>query len=191
MSTRRRRLGILVGGGPAPGINSVISSATIEATRRGFEVSGFYDGFEHLMSGRTDMVRPLDPADVSRAHALGGSILRTARANPTRNPDDLQRTVQALQALGIADLITIGGDDTALAASEVAKAAGGGIRVAHVPKTIDNDLPLPAAMPTFGFETARHVGTSLVLNLMEDSRTTSRWCFVVVMGRKAGHLAPP
>lgn len=189
MSTGQRRLGILVGGGPAPGINSVISSATIEATNRGLEVLGIYDGFEHLMSGRRDMVVPLDPADVSRAHALGGSILRTARANPTRKPEDLQRTVEGLQALGIGDLITIGGDDTALGASEVSKAAGGAIRVAHVPKTIDNDLPLPAAMPTFGFETARHVGTSLVLNLMEDSRTTNRWCFVVVMGRKAGHLA--
>jgi len=189
MSTAQRRLGILVGGGPAPGINSVISAATIEAENRGFEVLGFYDGFEHLIAGRTDMVRPLTIADVSRIHAQGGSILRTARANPTRKPEDLERTVQALQELSIAHLITIGGDDTALAASEVARAAGGGIRVAHVPKTIDNDLPLPAAMPTFGFETARHVGTALALNLMEDSRTTSRWCYAVVMGRKAGHLA--
>ena len=66
---------------------------------------------------------------------------------------------------------------------------GGAVRVAHAPKTIDNDLPLPGGMPTFGFETARHVGTQSVLNLMEDSRTTNRWFFVVVMGRKAGHLA--
>ena len=189
MSTGQRRLGILVGGGPAPGINSVISAATIEAENRGFEVLGFYDGFEHLVNGRTDMVRPLAIVDVSRIHAQGGSILRTSRANPTRRVEDLQRTIQALQGLSVAYLITIGGDDTALAASEVAKAAGGGIRVAHVPKTIDNDLPLPAAMPTFGFETARHVGTALALNLMEDSRTTNRWCYAVVMGRKAGHLA--
>lgn len=189
MSSGPRRLGILVGGGPAPGINSVIGSATLQAANGGLEVLGLYDGFEHLMTGRTDMVVPLAPADVSRIHALGGSILRTARANPARKPEDLQRTVQALQALGIADLITIGGDDTALAASEVAGAAGGGIRVAHVPKTIDNDLPLPGDMPTFGFETARHVGSALALNLMEDSRTTSRWCYTVVMGRKAGHLA--
>jgi 6-phosphofructokinase 1 len=58
-----------------------------------------------------------------------------------------------------------------------------------VPKTIDNDLPLPGEIPTFGFETARQLGSALVENLMEDSRTTGRWYFVVVMGRSAGHLA--
>jgi 6-phosphofructokinase len=182
-------LAILVGGGPAPGINSAISAAAIEANNNGFEVLGIYDGFEHLVKGRTDMVRPLSIADVSRVHVQGGSILRTSRANPTRNQEDMERTVQALEKLGIAYLVTIGGDDTAFYAVEVARAAEGKIRVAHVPKTIDNDLPLPGGMPTFGFETARHVGTSLVLNLMEDSRVTNRWFFVVVMGRKAGHLA--
>jgi 6-phosphofructokinase len=141
------------------------------------------------MQGRTDMVRPLTIEEVSRIHFQGGSILRTARANPTRNPDDMQRTLQALQSLNIRALVTIGGDDTAFAASEVAKAARGAIRIAHIPKTIDNDLPLPGGVSTFGFETARHVGTQLVRNLMEDARTTNRWIFVVVMGRKAGHLA--
>jgi 6-phosphofructokinase 1 len=91
--------------------------------------------------------------------------------------------------MGLGYLITIGGDDTAFASCEVARVAEGKIRVAHVPKTIDNDLPLPGDMPTFGFETARHVGASLVLNMMEDSRATNRWFFAVVMGRKAGHLA--
>ncbi|MCX7642612.1 MAG: diphosphate--fructose-6-phosphate 1-phosphotransferase [Armatimonadetes bacterium] len=184
-----KRLGILVGGGPAPGINSVISAVTIEAINSGLEVIGIYDGFEHLMKGRTDMVRQLAISDVSRIHFDGGSILRTSRANPTRKEEDLSNTVKALQELGIHYLVTIGGDDTAFSASEVVKAAGGSIRVAHVPKTIDNDLPLPGGMPTFGFETARHVGTELVRNLMEDSRTTNRWYFVVAMGRKAGHLA--
>jgi ATP-dependent phosphofructokinase / diphosphate-dependent phosphofructokinase len=61
--------------------------------------------------------------------------------------------------------------------------------VCHVPKTIDNDLPFPGEMPTFGFETARQHGFEIVHNLMEDSRTTHRWYFVVVMGRTAGHLA--
>lgn len=183
------RLGILVGGGPAPGINSVIGAATIEAINQGLEVIGIYDGFEHLMKGETSNVRQLTIPDVSRIHFDGGSILRTSRANPTRKKEDLENTVNALQELGIRYLVTIGGDDTAFSASEVVKAANGAIRVAHVPKTIDNDLPLPGGMPTFGFETARHVGTELVRNLMEDSRTTNRWYFVVAMGRKAGHLA--
>ena len=183
------RLGILVGGGPAPGINSAISAVAIESINRGIPVLGLYDGFEHLIEGRKDMLRPLSVSDVSRIHFQGGSILRTSRANPTRNPSALEHSVRVLRELDIGYLVTIGGDDTAFGAFELAKAANGTIRVAHVPKTIDNDLPLPGGMPTFGFETARHVGTELVLNLMEDSRCTSRWFIVVVMGRKAGHLA--
>ncbi len=189
MSMRQGRLGILVGGGPAPGINSTISAATIEAVNSGLEVLGIYDGYQWLMEGRTEGVRPLAIADVSFVHSRGGSILRTSRSNPTRSPEKLQSILDALRELGIAYLITIGGDDTAFAAHEVARAAAGRLRVAHVPKTIDNDLPLPGGMPTFGFETARHLGTELVLNLMEDARTTRRWVIVVVMGRKAGHLA--
>ena len=183
------RMGILVGGGPAPGINSAISAAVIEAVNSGLSVVGILDGYKHLVSGRTDMVRPLGISDVSRIHAQGGSILRTSRTNPARNPEDLQRTVDSLQALSIEYLVTIGGDDTAFGASEIARAAGGRLKVAHVPKTIDNDLPLPGGQPTFGFETVRQAGTEAVLNLMEEARTTNRWYFIVVMGREAGHLA--
>src|SRR5207253_3860677 len=83
----------------------------------------------------------------------------------------------------------VGGDATASAASQVYKHAGGAIRVAHVPKTIDNHLPLPGSTPTFGFETARHNGVYLLRNLAEDARTTSRWYVIISMGRAAGHLA--
>ena len=189
VSRKPERLGILVGGGPAPGINSVISAITIEAQNSNLEVIGIYDGFARLIEGDLDAVRQLTIPDVSNIHFQGGSILRTSRANPTRSKEHLQRVVHGLEELGIRYLVTIGGDDTAFSASEVFRAAAGAIRVAHVPKTIDNDLPLPDNMPTFGFETARHVGTGLVLNLMEDSRTTNRWYFVVAMGRSAGHLA--
>jgi len=189
MSNTSKRLGILVGGGPAPGINSVISAVTIEARNSGLDVIGIYDGFEHLIEGRTDRVRSLSIEDVSRIHTQGGSILRTARANPTKSPEALRSVVDALRSLDVSYLVTIGGDDTAFAAASVADHAAGAVRVAHVPKTIDNDLPLPAGMPTFGYETARHVGTQLALTIMEDSRTSNRWFVVVVMGRKAGHLA--
>jgi 6-phosphofructokinase 1 len=135
------------------------------------------------------MVRELTIEDVSRIHFQGGSILRTSRANPTGSAAALKHVVETLNRLGVAYLVTIGGEDTAFSASTVARAAKGSLRVAHVPKTIDNDLPLPASMPTFGYETARYVGTQLVLTIMEDSRTTNRWFVVVVMGRKAGHLA--
>jgi len=185
----KTNLGILVGGGPAPGINGVIAAITLEARTRAHKVIGIYDGFHWLMKGDKTHIKDLDHNDVSRIHFLGGSILNTSRANPTKNAADLQRVVQSLDALGIGYLATIGGDDTMFAASEVAQLAGAGIRVCHVPKTIDNDLPLPGEIPTFGFETARQLGSALVQNLMEDSRTTGRWYFVVVMGRSAGHLA--
>jgi len=182
------RLAILVGGGPAPGINSVINAVTIEAINNGLEVIGIYDGFEHLMKGKTDKIRPLGIHDVSRIHIEGGSILRTSRANPTKEPEDMKRVINSLQELKINYLVTIGGDDTAFSASSLLKTSKK-LRIAHVPKTIDNDLPLPSGMPTFGFETARHVGSELLYNLMQDARATNRWYFVVAMGRKAGHLA--
>jgi 6-phosphofructokinase 1 len=190
------RLGILCGGGPAPGINSVISAATIEACNSGWEVVGILDGFEHLIQGDVTHVVPLEITDVSRIHVLGGSILFTSRANPTMRDEGadvpdwrMLNTVAALRKLRIDALVTIGGDDTAFSAQKVAEAAGGTIRVAHVPKTIDNDLPLPRGVSTFGFQTARHVGVELVNNLMTDAITTKRWFFVLAMGRSAGHLA--
>ncbi len=183
------RIGILMGGGPAPGINSAISSVTIEAVNSGYEVIGIYDGFSHLMEGRTDMVCPLKIDDVSQIHYRGGSIIRTSRANPTRRAEHIRNTIDSLLNLGISYLVTIGGDDTAFSASEIARLAEGKIKVAHIPKTIDNDLPLPGGMPTFGYETARHLGTEIVRNLIEDFRSTNRWYIVIAMGRAAGHLA--
>jgi len=181
--------GILVGGGPAPGINGVIGAATILARSNGAQVQGIREGFRWLMEGDTSHVVPLRIEDVSRIRPLGGSVLLTSRANPTKRPEDLDRVVASLDEIGVDYLITIGGDDTAFSAWRVAEKAGGRIRVAHVPKTIDNDLPLPAGIPTFGFETARETATRLLTHLMEDARTTRRWYFVVVMGRNAGHLA--
>src|SRR5512142_1512247 len=185
----KENVGVLVGGGPAPGINGVISALTLEARSRARKVLGIYNGFEWLMKGDKRRVKELDHDDISRSHFHGGSIINTSRANPTKKPQDLKQVLQTLNELGIGYLATIGGDDTMFAASQLAKLAAGQIRVCHVPKTIDNDLPLPGDIPTFGFETARQLGFELVHNLMEDSRTTGRWYFVVVMGRTAGHLA--
>src|SRR4029077_7673023 len=95
----------------------------------------------------------------------------------------------SLLRLNVDRLITIGGDDTAYSAMKIEETAAGRIHVVHVPKTIDNDLDLPHGIPTFGSQTARHVGVDIVKNLMVDAKTTSRWYFVVAMGRKAGHLA--
>ena len=181
--------GIVCGGGPAPGLNGVIGAAVISAARRGARTLGLLDGFKWIMEGDTGHTLELDPDACALIHLQGGSILRTSRANPTRKPEHLAGCVKALGALGVDHLITIGGDDTAFSARRVAEEAGGAIRVAHVPKTIDNDLPLPGGIPTFGFETARDLGASVVERIQEDCRTTNRWFLIVMMGRKAGHLA--
>jgi len=183
------RLGILVGGGPAPGINGVIAAATIEAINCGCEVVGLMDGYRWITRGDTEHVKPLTIEDVSRIHFTGGSILRTSRTNPAKEPAMLENSVKSLRSLGITHMLCIGGDDTTFGAKKIAEAAGGAIHVVTVPKTIDNDLPLPDNMPTFGFETARAVGTAIVETLMEDARTTTRWYVVVSMGRKSGALA--
>jgi ATP-dependent phosphofructokinase / diphosphate-dependent phosphofructokinase len=184
-----KTLVILVGGGPAPGINAVIAAATIEARNRGLRVLGCEDGFKWFMLGDLSRVHELDIGALTQIHFEGGSILRTARANPTRSPEALQHVVESLRRLDASYLLTIGGDDTAFAASQVARAAGGRMAVVHVPKTIDNDLPLPPEIPTFGFTTAVDLGMQLVRNLMKDAATTGKWFFVTVMGRHAGHLA--
>ena len=187
--SQQKSLAILVGGGPAPGINSVISSATIRAVLEGVEVTGIRDGFEWIMQGNIEHISPLTIEEVSRIHFRGGSYIGISRANPTRDPQHLENTVISLLRLNVSRLITIGGDDTAYSAMKLVEKAEGRIRVVHVPKTIDNDLDLPAHVDTFGYQTARHYGVEIVKNLMVDARTTSRWYFIVAMGRKTGHLA--
>jgi 6-phosphofructokinase 1 len=187
--SHQKRLGILVGGGPAPGINSVIGAATIRGALEGVEVVGIQDGFEWVMHGNVDHVKTLSIDEVSRIHFRGGSHIGISRANPTLDPQHLENTVISLLRLNVSMLITIGGDDTAFSAMKLEEKAGGRIHVVHVPKTIDNDLDLPPHVDTFGFQTARHIGVDILKNLMVDARTTSRWYFVITMGRKAGHLA--
>jgi 6-phosphofructokinase 1 len=184
-----KNLAILVGGGPAPGINSVIGSATIRGVLEGMDVLGIRDGFEWIMKGDVDHVVPLGIDEVSRIHFRGGSYIGISRANPTKDPQHLENTVISLLRMNVSRLITIGGDDTAYSAMKLEEKAQGRIHVVHVPKTIDNDLELPSHVDTFGFQTARHHGVEIVMNLMVDAKTTSRWYFVIAMGRKAGHLA--
>jgi 6-phosphofructokinase 1 len=197
----KKKLGILVGGGPAPGINAVIGAATIEACNQGLEVVGFYDGLKWLSSQRFDVAQHAEALNISRVariHFEGGSILRISRTNlldssklrgrVEPNPEKIGRVVDRLRTLGIGYLISIGGDDTALSARFILEAADD-LRIVHVPKTIDNDLPLPHGSNTFGYATARYVGTHIVKNLMRDSQTTGRWNLITAMGRNAGWLA--
>ncbi len=198
-----KKVALLASGGPAPGINAVIGAATIEAINQGFQVIGFYDGFKWLCSDDfhpDEHTTDLDISRVARIHFDGGSILRISRTSlidpstlnhaATVKPDDalVRRVLDRLRELGVTDLITIGGDDTALSSRFLSAASRGDLRCVHVPKTIDNDLPLPHGVATFGFSTARYGGTQIVKNLMQDSLTTGRWYIVTVMGRTTGWL---
>jgi 6-phosphofructokinase 1 len=189
MSHQPKRMAILVGGGPAPGINSVIGAATIRGALSGAEIIGIRDGFKWIMRGNIDNIIPLTIEKISRIHFRGGSYIGIARDNPTKDKKHMENTINSLLRLNVDKLITIGGDDTAYSAYRLQQVGENRISVAHVPKTIDNDLDLPHGICTFGFQTARHIGVDVVKNIMVDAKTTTRWYFVITMGRKAGHLA--
>src|SRR3954469_3522266 len=183
-----RRIGILVGGGPAPGTNGVISAVVIEAIKKGCTPVGFHDGFQWLAERYTDEQHEMTIDEVSRIHLDGGVVLGTSRTDITRDEASLENAVAALRKLGIEALVTIGGDALVRSSAAVERATGGAIRVVQVPKSIDNGLWLPLSVSPLGFATARHVGVELVKRLMEDAKTTGRWYLGVTMGRPTGHL---
>jgi len=180
---------IVVGGGPAPGINGVISSATIEAVNEGKDVIGIVGGFKSLFYGERNKAIRLRIEDVSRIHSTGGSILRTSRDTVQTAKEHFSTLLATLKALKVKYLITIGGDGTAFMARWIEKESRGKLSIVHVPKTIDNDLYLPGGRSSFGYHTAREWGVRIVKNIMEDARTTGRWYFISTMGRSSGHLA--
>jgi 6-phosphofructokinase 1 len=186
---KKEIVGIVVGGGPAPGINSVISAATIEAINEGKQVVGIVGGFNCLFDGRENSIIPLTIDDVSRVHLRGGSILGTSRGTPGDAKQKFKILMSMLKQARIKYLISIGGEGSLFVAHWIEKEARGSVNVVHVPKTIDNDVPMPGGLATFGYQTARHIGVQIVENLMEDARTMRRWYFVTTMGRNAGHLA--
>ena len=134
MTVERTTVGILVGGGPAPGINSVISAATIRSILGGSDVLGIIDGFKWLMEGGTGQVRPLSIEDVSRIHFRGGSYLGTSRANPTKSTELLNNVLFALSRLNVTRLVTIGGDDTAFSAMKLEERSSGQLQVFMFPR---------------------------------------------------------
>lgn len=182
-------VGIIVGGGPAPGINGVIGAATIDAINHGKKVVGIVGGFKSLFDGNKDAIIPLTIDRVSRIHTTGGSILRTSRDRPDNAQAKFKNLLTTLKQTGIRYLVTIGGDGTLYMANWIEREARGLVNVVHTPKTIDNDIPIPGGFSTFGYQTARHVGVELVSNIMEDARTMGRWYFISTMGRHTGHLA--
>ena len=188
MSEKHGKFGIIVSGGPAPGINTVTASVVFTACDAGYEVVGFQHGMRGLIEQGVETAIELTPKSVAKIQADGGSILRTSRFNPFSNKENQKKLIDTVKAAGIDKLVLIGGEGTAFLSNQINK-LNCGISVVHVPKTIDNDLILPNEYPSFGFETARHVGSELMRTLMTEARTTNRWFVVKTMGRNAGFLA--
>ncbi len=186
--TTMRRIGLLVGGGPAPGTNAAIAAAVIEAIKLGIVPIGFHDGLSWLGQRYTDEQHEMTIHEVARSHLTGGVMLGTSRSDVADDPARLKSCVDALRKLAIDGLVAIGGDDMVRSAIAIERESGGRIKVVMIPKTIDNDLGLPESVTTLGYETARHVGVQVVKNLMEDARTSGRWYLGVTMGRPTGHL---
>ncbi len=183
-----KRIGILVGGGPAPGTNGVIAAVAIEAIKMGCKPIGFHDGFEWLAERYTDEQHEMTIDECSRIHFDGGVILGTSRTDITGDQRSLENAIAALNKLRIDALVTIGGDDLLRSTVAIEQETKGAIKAVQIPKSIDNDLWLPFSVSTLGYETARHVGVGLIKQLMEDARTTGRWYLGVTMGRPTGHL---
>ena len=181
-------IAIVVSGGPAPGINSAIASIVIECEHHGIPVQGIQDGFQGLVRDGVASLRPLSIRDVSRLHGSGGSVLGTSRANPLATSEAKYSFVSTLAAAQVTKLVVIGGEGSLYLSQRIAKECAP-LSVIHVPKTIDNDLPLPDEAPSFGYESARQAGTRVVETLMVDAKTTGRWYIVTCMGRTSGALS--
>jgi ATP-dependent phosphofructokinase / diphosphate-dependent phosphofructokinase len=180
--------GIIVSGGPAPGINSVIASVVIQAEQSGFGIKGFKKGFKGIVIDKQDCVVDLNIDGVLPIASSGGSILGTSRFNPFFDQESQQTFFQILQGNNVDKLVIIGGEGTAYISHKIAKVKPL-LRVAHIPKAIDNDLILPNKYPSFGFETARYEGTRILRTIITEARTTDRWFIIRTMGRRAGFLA--
>ena len=183
----KEAVAILCAGGPAPGINTVISSVTKIFINNGYNVLGLNGGYKSLFSDEPAF-EYLDFEYADQIYSRGGSALKMSRYKPK----DEEFKVDFFKKNNVKLLVTIGGDDTASTANRLAKYLAKqklDVKNIHVPKTIDNDLPLPEGTPTFGYHSAKEEGVRLSTTIYEDARTSGNWFVVSAMGREAGHLA--
>ncbi|MCB0805656.1 MAG: 6-phosphofructokinase [Bacteroidales bacterium] len=183
----KKAIAILAGGGPAPGINTVVASAAKVFLKDGYRVIGIHEGYKGLFANKPLLVE-FDFILCDKIMNQGGSLLQMSRHKPKNEEFKTDFFVKNNVKL----LITVGGDDTASTANRISKFLAENnvaIQNIHVPKTIDNDLPLPEGSPTFGYQTAKAAGVNIATTVYEDARTSGNWFVVSAMGREAGHLA--
>lgn len=182
---------ILCGGGPAPGMNTVVCSVAKTFLAKGFRVIGLHGGYSGLFN-QSPRIEDLDFYKADAYFNRGGSYLQMSRFKPTDFDFENNFNLSLFQDNNIKLLVTVGGDDTASTANRIAKfleAKNYSISNIHIPKTIDNDLPLPENAPTFGFNSAKDEGAHIARTVYEDARTSGNWLIISAMGRSAGHLA--
>ena len=183
----KESIAILCGGGPAPGINTVVSSVSKVFLKNEYRVIGLNGGYKSLFAEKPDFIN-IDFQYADKILKQGGSALQMSR----HKPKDTEFSTKFFTDNNVKLLVTIGGDDTASTANRISKYLEKNnvkIQNIHVPKTIDNDLPLEEGQPTFGYHSAKEAGVNIASTVYEDARTSGNWFVVSAMGREAGHLA--
>lgn len=175
------RIGVLTGGGDAPGLNAAIRAVVRAAWREGYEAVGIRNGWLGLLQGD---IFPLERDVVSGILPRGGTILGTSRTNPFKADGGVQRLMDTLRASGIDVVVAIGGDDTLGVALKLVPL---GVRVVGIPKTMDNDIP--GTDYTIGFDTAVNTVMDACDKLHPTAEAHHRVMVVEVMGRDAGWVA--
>ena len=184
-------IAILCGGGPAPGMNTVVGSVAKAFLNKGFRVIGLHEGYTGLFNPSPRTV-DIDYFLADDIFNRGGSYLQMSRFKPTDANFENDFNLEFFTKNNIKLLVTVGGDDTASTANRIAKfleAKKYPIANIHVPKTIDNDLPLPNGSPNFGYQSAKDKGATIGRTVYVDARTSGNWFVLAAMGRSAGHLA--
>lgn len=188
---KNEAIAILTGGGPAPGMNTVVGSVAKAFLKKGYRVIGLHKGFTGLFR-ETPATEQITFLKADEIFNLAGSFLRMSRFKPSDEDFEKNFNLKFFTDNNIRLLVTIGGDDTASTANRIARFLSEKkypIANIHVPKTIDNDLPLPDCAPTFGYESAKDKGAVIARAVYVDARTSGSWFVMSAMGRSAGHLA--
>ena len=193
MNNQENVLGILCGGGPAPGLNTLISSVTIYACKLNWKVIGFHNGYKYLSTGDPEIIKKymeiFNEEIVSQISESTGSMLIPDRFNPTKDNSNINNILNMLKYFNVKYLIVVGGNDKIVCTQQIFQGVDPAeLSIIAVPKTIDNDIPLPKDQSTFGYHTARSFASKIINNLIEDARSSPRWFIVEMMGKNSGHL---
>ena len=177
----KKIVGILTGGGDAPGLNAVIWAVVKKGKEKGIEVVGIKDGWKGLINRESEILTEDKVEDI---HRQGGTILGTSRTNPFKVEGGVDKVEENINQLGLYALIAVGGEDTLGVAEKLYQEKG--LPIVGVPKTIDNDLS--ATDYTFGFDTAINIITESLDRLHTTAKSHHRVMVVEIMGRHAGWM---